>query len=74
MAEINWVLKPFGEDLMVAVRLMRERLVSMSDEDLDRLEGLVDEASETNVWWVSYRAAQILRDEIYDELTRRSKS
>lgn len=69
MIKQEWetVLKPFA----ILIAGMVENIKGMDDHDLLELRTACDQPTQTNCWYWTYSAAQVIRGEVEDEVTRR---
>jgi hypothetical protein len=69
MPRENWklVLEPFG----ISLAGMYEAITALGDEDLLELQEACTKPTQTNCWCFTYRAANVIRDEVETEVRQR---
>lgn len=60
-------LEPFA----IVLAGMNESIRAMTDEELLELWAACDQPTQTNCWCWTYRAANVIRDEVRDEISAR---
>lgn len=71
-ADLFKPLRPLGDQWLGLWQGYRDHLEKLSGTELAELDWAVNSVSTTNIGWMHYEAAQMLRELIPDERRRRS--